>query len=322
MGRKKRGKKQEPVYILNDFYDSQNDLYLYDSLEEQRYYLTRSFFEAGVEKNNLCVYCFPRNRERMNFKEIPVENLHELKLIRGNIKMLKEEDLDNFYTDFAELKDYAAEEGYEGMHLKTDFGKVRGELMEDVLRLERKLHNSNGDIPVTSISSYNMNFIPQESVNSLTALHDRVMMTTGRGETSIVFFQHPREDVLSRLPDIDIVSSQMMEESVKKSLKVIILSQLKQRAMCGFDIIKSLVHNFNVLLSQGTVYPILYSLEKDGYLKTAMEPDNKTKLYVPTDMGLDYMESQIREYIQCQEKVLSLIARGLDEKWNRNYGGR
>jgi len=104
-----------------------------------------------------------------------------------------------------------------------------------------------------------------------------------------------------------------MEHAVKKSLRILILSLLKQQPMCGFDIIKSLMHQFNVLLSQGTVYPILYSLEKEGYLKTVVKSDNKTKLYVPTEKAHRYIDQQIKEYILAQEKILDLVSRSI--KW-------
>lgn len=308
MRKTKKIKKNGPIYILNDFYDTGNDLYLYDSREERRYYVTKSFFQAGMDRNRLCVYAFPKEHDRFQLKNFSGDAFHEIELIRGNIKMLKEEDLDAFYSDFGELRDYARDNGYEGIHLKIDFGRVRDEIMGEVIELEKKLHNSSGDVPVASISSYNMNFLRQEAVNSLTRLHDRVMITTEKGETSIAFFQQTKP---VHIPRIEVISSKMMEQNVKKSLKIIILSLLKQQPMCGFDIIKSLVHNFNVLLSQGTVYPILYSLEKEGYLRTVIKSDNKTKLYIPTDLAYEYIERQIREYIQAQEKILTLIARGL-----------
>lgn len=309
MRRAKNIKKNGPIYILNDFYDRGNDLYLYDSKEERRYYVTKSFFQAGLDRNKLCIYAFPRERERFQFKSFSGNSFHEIQLIRGNIKMLKREDLEAFYSDFEELRDYAKDNGYDGIHLKVDFGRVRNEIMDEVIELEKKLHSTH-EIPVASISSYNMNFLSQEAVNSLTRLHDRVMITTESGETSIAFFQRPQAKPV-HIPRIEVISSKMMEQSVKKSLKIIILSLLKQQPMCGFDIIKSLVHNFNVLLSQGTVYPILYSLEKEGYLKTVIKSDNKTKLYVPTEMAHEYIEQQLREYIQAQEKILALISRGL-----------
>ena len=36
--------------------------------------------------------------------------------------------------------------------------------------------------------------------------------------------------------------------------------------MCGYDIIKTIFIEYKVFLSQGTVYPILYSLVEQGLL--------------------------------------------------------
>lgn len=313
MKKSKYAKKKGPIYIFNEFYDVGNDLYLYDSKEERRYYFTKSFFQAGMDKNKLCVYVFPRKEEKFQFSGFSGDAFREIELIRGNIKMLKEEDLEAFYSDFEKIKSYAMENGYNGIYLKIDFGRVRNEIMDKAIELEKKLHNSSNGVPVASISSFNMNFLNQEAVNALTRLHDRVMITTESGETSIAFFQKPGVKPV-HIPRIDIISSKMMEHTVKKSLRILILSMLKQQPMCGFDIIKSLMHHFNVLLSQGTVYPILYSLEKEGYLRTIIKSDNKTKLYVPTEKAYEYIDRQIKEYILAQEKILALVSRGLE--WN------
>ena len=55
---------------------------------------------------------------------------------------------------------------------------------------------------------------------------------------------------------------------IRKSLNVILLAQIRNRLMSGFDAIKSINKKFGVLVSAGTVYPILHSLKKNGILKS------------------------------------------------------
>ncbi len=311
MRKPRKVRKRGQVYIFNEFQDARNYLYLYDSREERRYYFTRSFFQAGVSRKKLCVYAFPRREERYNFSEFFGDDLCEIELIRGNIKMLKEEDLEAFRSDLENLQESAQEKGYTGIFLKIDYGKVREEIFDKVLEIEQWIHSS-GRLPIASISSFNMNFLNQDAVDSLLRIHDSVVVTTKDGEASVAFFHRSNMKPVY-VPRIDVVSSKMMEHAVKKSLRILILSLLKQQPMCGFDIIKSLMHQFNVLLSQGTVYPILYSLEKEGYLKTVVKSDNKTKLYVPTEKAHRYIDQQIKEYILAQEKILDLVSRSI--KW-------
>ncbi|NOZ83053.1 MAG: hypothetical protein GXN98_04495 [Euryarchaeota archaeon] len=294
------------MYFVSDFYEQGHDLYLYDSKEEQRYRILKAFLQAGIERGRLCVYAYPMEKYRYSFSGLE-GSLTEVELIRGKIKMLKSEDLREFYS---ELERLVEEAGERGVNLLVDYGRVREELCEELLELERRMHELLSGSEHATISSFNLNYLTQDFVNELIKMHDRVMLTTQEGKTSMVF--HSRRTKPVHIPRIEVISSEIMEHSVKKALHFLILAMLRQRPMCGFDIIKSLVENFNVLLSQGTVYPILYSLEKDGYLKTVIKSDNKTKLYVPTEKAISYIDRQIKEYIQAQEKILSLISRGLE----------
>ncbi len=304
--RKARKEQAVPVYFVSDFYEHGHDLYLYDSKEEQRYRILKAFLQAGVERGRLCIYAYPMEKHRYSFSGLE-ERLHEVELVRGKIKMLKKEDLQEFYRELEAL----ILESERGVNLLVDYGRVREELLGELLELERRMHELLSGEEHASISSFNLNYLTQDFVNELIKMHDRVMLTTQEGKTSMVF--HSRRAKPVHIPRIEVISSEIMEHSVKKALHFLILAMLRQRPMCGFDIIKSLVENFNVLLSQGTVYPILYSLEKEGYLRTEIKPDNKTKLYVPTEKAISYIDRQIKEYIQAQEKILSLISKGLEE---------
>ena len=105
-------------------------------------------------------------------------------------------------------------------------------------------------------------------------------------------------------------STGVLEETVKKSLQTIILAFIYYEPKCGFDMIKEIVQQFNVLLSQGTVYPLLYSLEEKGLLKTELKEDNKTKIYLPTEKGKAYIKEQVREYVHTHESIINLILKG------------
>jgi DNA-binding PadR family transcriptional regulator len=159
--------------------------------------------------------------------------------------------------------------------------------------------------------AFNAALVNQEVVNKLVRLHDRVILST-KNETSVSFSQLSRNRGFEISPSIDVITTESMEQAIKKSLDIIVLALLQQRPMCGFDIIKTIVQNFSVLLSQGTVYPILYSLKEQGYVDIVLRPDNKTRIYVPTEKGRKFMEEKIKEYILAQENILSLIGKGLE----------
>ncbi|MCZ7382110.1 MAG: PadR family transcriptional regulator [Candidatus Methanoperedens sp.] len=101
------------------------------------------------------------------------------------------------------------------------------------------------------------------------------------------------------------------DDIVKNHLEVIILSMLIEKSMCGYDLIKEIFSRYNVLISQGTVYPLLYSLKEEGILHVeSMKGDMKTKRYSVAPEGRPSIEKKIDEFIRAEESVLNSIRKG------------
>lgn len=77
----------------------------------------------------------------------------------------------------------------------------------------------------------------------------------------------------------DIKSTEFNGSFTQEKIKSIVLSLSQQHPVCGHDIIKIVFQRFNVLLSPGTIYPLLYSLEKKGVLKAEVKGSRRIKLY-------------------------------------------
>ena len=99
-----------------------------------------------------------------------------------------------------------------------------------------------------------------------------------------------------------------MEEIVKSHLEIILLKMLSEKPMCGIDIIKEIFMKYNVLLSQGTVYSILYSLKKDGIIYAEFSKGNmRTKRYSATSEGKMIINRKINEFINAEIDILNSI---------------
>jgi len=70
---------------------------------------------------------------------------------------------------------------------------------------------------------------------------------------------------------------------VKSFLDVIVLTMLLQGPIHGYKLIADIHTLFGVLLSPGSLYPFLYSLEKEQLVNTQQE--GKRKQYVLTSEG-------------------------------------
>lgn len=96
--------------------------------------------------------------------------------------------------------------------------------------------------------------------------------------------------------------------SVKSNLEIIVLSLLYKKPMCGYDLIKEIFAKYNVLLSQGTVYPFLYYLKKENIVNVGYSKgDMRTKMYFCSQEGRQIIEKRINEFIEAEEYILGSL---------------
>ncbi len=101
------------------------------------------------------------------------------------------------------------------------------------------------------------------------------------------------------------------EYIVKNHLKFIVLSILLKKAMSGYDLIKNIFTKYGVLLSQGTIYSLLYSLKEEGIINADFKKgDMRTKRYFTNPEEKQIIEERIAEFIEMEEHILNLIRRG------------
>jgi DNA-binding PadR family transcriptional regulator len=57
------------------------------------------------------------------------------------------------------------------------------------------------------------------------------------------------------------------ERIIKNFMDIIIMTELRHRSLSGYDFISYIHNKFNLLVSSGTVYSLLYSLERNGLIE-------------------------------------------------------
>ena len=91
------------------------------------------------------------------------------------------------------------------------------------------------------------------------------------------------------------------EEFVRQNLENIILSLLHQQPLCGYELIKTIFQRFNIPVSHGRVYPLLYSLEGRGVLSSEVQKGTRVKVYSLTERGLEHIRSMSAEFKRIQK---------------------
>lgn len=106
---------------------------------------------------------------------------------------------------------------------------------------------------------------------------------------------------LNGRPDSHAVAAK--ERLVKNFLDLIIMYKLKQDLTHGYELIKFIHKEFGIFLSPGTVYPVLYELEKNGIVKSEMI--GKKRMYSLADPSM--AEAFFSESVSAHLRMLRTI---------------
>ncbi len=217
--------------------------------------------------------------------ESPVTIHKEFEYMNLNITVFKPDNLGSLYR-----------------HLKEDLRIiVDGESFqkddEKVVKIETYLNNLINKYHVNCYCVYKLEDLSNDIRTWLIKNHSKLQLTTN--DVTLIL-----GEPLESIP----VSSASISRTVKNNLETIILSLLQRKVMCGNDIIRSIHLEFHVLLSPGTVYPILHSLNEKGLLNYIV--DGKEKLYSPVKKSEDEVNRIIQEHIQAVKLLNKYLQNG------------
>jgi len=94
----------------------------------------------------------------------------------------------------------------------------------------------------------------------------------------------------------------MHRRMVKSFMDILILAELKNSLMSGYDVIAYIHNKFGILVSSGTVYSLLYSMERDDLIRGIWA--KRKRVYELTEKG----ERNIEAILNANDKIKSLMA--------------
>lgn len=104
--------------------------------------------------------------------------------------------------------------------------------------------------------------------------------------------------------------SKIVEDLRRRALKtfmdILVLAELQKKPSSGYDIIGLIHKRFDILMSSGTVYSMLYSLERDGLVNADME--NRKRVYTLTAKGEQILDSVCRANGEIHSLLNNLIS--------------
>ncbi len=97
------------------------------------------------------------------------------------------------------------------------------------------------------------------------------------------------------------VLKKMHRRIVKSFMDILILAELQNGPMSGYDAIAFIHNKFGILVSSGTVYSLLYSLERDELIKGMWA--KRKRVYELTEKG----EKTIDVVLNADDKIKGLV---------------
>ena len=97
------------------------------------------------------------------------------------------------------------------------------------------------------------------------------------------------------------VLKKMHRRIVKSFMDVLILAELRNAPMSGYDVIAFIHNKFGILVSSGTVYSLLYSLERENLINGIWT--KRKRVYELTEKG----ERTIETILNANDKIKVLL---------------
>jgi DNA-binding PadR family transcriptional regulator len=98
------------------------------------------------------------------------------------------------------------------------------------------------------------------------------------------------------------ILKKMHERIIKNFMDIIIMTELRNSSLSGYDVISYIHNKFNLLVSSGTVYSLLYSLERNDLVEGVWE--ERKRVYKLTEKG----EKTIDTLLSASDKIKGFMA--------------
>jgi DNA-binding PadR family transcriptional regulator len=101
------------------------------------------------------------------------------------------------------------------------------------------------------------------------------------------------------------IIKKMHERVIKTFMDTIIMSELQNGPISGYDVISYIHHRFGLLVSSGTVYSLLYSLERNELVEGVWI--ERKRVYRLTEKGIQTIQTIINSHDKIKTFMTTII---------------
>jgi DNA-binding PadR family transcriptional regulator len=106
------------------------------------------------------------------------------------------------------------------------------------------------------------------------------------------------------------LKSEIVEETQKSMIKdfldIIVLAELRKSSpLSGYDVLELIHKKFDVLISSGTIYSLLYSMERKGLIEGELTEGKR--VYALTEKGINVISAFLKSKEELQRFLGTLF---------------
>jgi DNA-binding PadR family transcriptional regulator len=262
------------VEVILSSIEFKHTLHLYSS--DMNKYVIQAPFLAAAKEGERAVYVT---------NEAPATVMKEFEGLGIELSVIKPEELGGLATTGRGLR-IVVDAGSIDQSVLRRLSRTREAIAKYIDHSEREKYLTKSCKDCFILCTYDIGGLSPDLVKQLVASHEKLVLTTS--DTTML-----AAESLDRAG----LPAESVQRFVKDELESIVLALTLREPMCGTDIIKTIHSKFNVLLSPGTIYPLLHDLEKKGLLKC--EYGVKTKTYKPMEGAEEKIRGMLEEHLKA-----------------------
>ena len=299
------------ILMFSELSGDDSLLFIYDKNTE-KFRPFQSFVRIGLENGEVCVHIHQNHSRDYTLGKFIEEYALSQKYVRSALRQDEHEAL-NLPATVAEVDKLVKsidKSKFTGARLLLDYGELikTSDAMEKMLVWEDKLRTKLSAVgPLTIIGAFDADSLEADMVGQLAKRYKKILVSA-HSETTLYLpeFSTVAKEA-EQAPALNLISKDVADEYVKASIETLLLSMLREKSLCGYDLLKEIYQKFGVLLSQGTIYPLLHHLEAKGLLKAEVSPTTRGKIYSPTETGRELIDRRVSEFLRMQQYVAHFL---------------
>ncbi|MBM4247978.1 MAG: hypothetical protein FJ149_00785, partial [Euryarchaeota archaeon] len=300
------------ILMFSELSGNESLLFIYDKNTE-KFRPFQSFVRIGLENGEVCLHLYQNHSREYTLGRFIEEYAAQNRYVRSALRQDDHESINLPATapEVDRLLKGIDRGKFSGARLLADYGELvkSAEAMDKVLAWEEKVRTKLAALgPLTIIGAFDADSLEADMVARVTKKYRKVLVSA-HSETTLYL---PEFSTVAKeaeaAPALNLISKDVADEYVKASIETLLLSMLREKSLCGYDLLKEIYQKFGVLLSQGTIYPLLHHLEAKGLLKAEVSPTTRGKIYSPTETGRELIDRRVSEFLRMQQYVAHFLS--------------